>query len=85
MLGLISPAQNTGCLQPIRCELASSTNQTLLTAMVGGWGALRAAVLLAVGGGEVRLGGASAEANLGAPGRHLRHALLGLQGLGPEG
>ena len=53
--------------------------------MVGGWGALRAAVLLAVGGGEVRLGGASAEANLGAPGRHLRHALLGLQGLGPEG
>ena len=49
-------------------ELASSTNQMLLTAVVGGWGALRAAVLLAVGGGEVGLGGAAAEAHLGAPG-----------------
>jgi len=53
--------------------------------VVGGGGALRAAVLLAVGGGEVGLGGAAAEAHLGAARRHLGHALLGLQGLGPEG
>lgn len=68
----------------------STANQMLglrpiLTSVVGGGGALRAAVLLTVGGGEIGLGGAAAEAHLGAPRRHLRHALLGLQGLGPDG
>ena len=62
----------------------STANQMLLTAMVGGRGALRAAVLFTVGGGEVGLGGATPEAHLGAPRRHLRHALLGFKGLGPD-
>lgn len=85
--GLFSP--------PKRERWQSTANQTpgfsfsseldILTAMVGGGGALRAAILLTVGGGEVGLRGAAAEAHLGAACRHLGHALLGLQGLGPEG
>lgn len=53
--------------------------------MVGGGRALRAAVLFAVGGGQVGLGRASAEAHLAAGRGHLGHALLGLQSLRPDG
>lgn len=56
-----------------------------LTAVVGGGRALRAAVLFAVGGGQVGLGRASAEAHLAAGRGHLGHALLGLQSLRPDG
>lgn len=58
----------------------------VLTAVVGGGRALGPlAVLFAVGGGEVGLRRASAEAHLAAPSGHLGHPLFGLQGLRASG
>lgn len=66
-----------------RAHASRHKNCGLLTAVVGGRGAVRAAILFAVGSGEVGLRRASAKTHLAAAGGHLGHALFSLQSLRP--